>query len=358
MRIVTWFGAVVLVATHTLACETGTPAVEEAPDGGAATDGGGGGAVDDALTLDASSDGSPHDGGAADTSPTGPHGCVTTVSAGHHVHPCDGVRYDVEVSAACASGGCGLVLDVHGLTMNADQQDDNTSLRALGSARGYVVVQPTAPTGVIGPSWNPATDDDKVWAFVRDAIAAFAIDPKRVHVTGFSQGGAMTFRLVCKHAAEIASAAPIAAADAKSLSSNTPPFRLDCGFEGTDMPSRPVPMLHMHGVKDGLVPIAKGRQQRDAILAWMGETTTQVLVDATTHQWTRYTSATHGVYEYLEHQYVTSSTTLAVPIAGHCFPGGKDLSGTLSRPLYFTCTPPTSFVWGEIVLDFFASHAN
>src|SRR5690349_11551799 len=45
--------------------------------------------------------------------------CFTTHDPGHHVFPCDGIDYDVEVPATCPPAGCGLIVDVHGLTMSA-----------------------------------------------------------------------------------------------------------------------------------------------------------------------------------------------------------------------------------------------
>ena len=42
-----------------------------------------------------------------------PVGCVTTVAAGHHALRCDGITWELEISPACARGGCGLVVDVH-----------------------------------------------------------------------------------------------------------------------------------------------------------------------------------------------------------------------------------------------------
>src|ERR1041385_8295746 len=70
--------------------------------------------------------------------------CLPDPSAGHHVYACNGIDFDVEVPAACTNGGCGIILDVHGLTMSAGMEDANTELRSRGRAAGYVVVQPSA----------------------------------------------------------------------------------------------------------------------------------------------------------------------------------------------------------------------
>jgi len=251
--------------------------------------------------------------------------CVVDTNPGHHLFECDGIKYDLETPPICTGGGCGVVLDVHGLTMTADQEDKSTKLRVLGSGHGFVVVQPTAPRGLIGPSWTPVTDDAKVWAALGAVRAALKVDPERVHVTGFSQGGAMTLRLLCAHGDEIASAAPVAAADGRSLDGNVPPFRLD---------------------------------QRDAILAWLGTVTDSVVASDASFTRTRYASAAKGVvFEYVQHGYVVTPPILPVAIGGHCLPGGDDLRGQVSgESMFFSCAPPNGFVWGEILMDFFIAH--
>jgi hypothetical protein len=128
------------------------------------------GAAPDASTSQA-------DDAAPDTQSPAPVGCISSVTAGHHAFDCDGVHYDVEVSPACASGGCGLILDVHGLTMNGPQEDASSQLSALGAARGYVVVQPTAPASSLGPSWTPATLMNRVCAWMVP-ISVSAIGPR------------------------------------------------------------------------------------------------------------------------------------------------------------------------------------
>lgn len=309
----------------------------------------------DASVTDA---GASLDAGAVDGGSPRPTGCVTSVLAGHHTFTCAGFRFDVEVPSACALGGCGLVLDLHGLTMDAAQLDRSTGLRALAAPNRMIVAQPTAAASVLGPSWNPATDDDKVWAAVGALRSAYAVDARRVHVTGFSQGGAMTFRLLCAHGDEIASAAPVAAADAASLDSNVAPFRLDCPFDTTRSPSRPLSVLQMHGTKDGLVPIAKGREQRDAVLSWLGAATQSVVTASASHRHTRYTSASKRVvFEYLEHDWeITRPLLPLVRVAGHCYPGGDDQGPSAGHQLYFSCAPPNAFDWGALVMNFFTEN--
>jgi poly(3-hydroxybutyrate) depolymerase len=286
-----------------------------------------------------------------------PVGCVTDVSAGHHRFACKGIDYDVEVPASCAAGGCGMVIEVHGMTMDADQQDKNTGLRALGIQHGFIVVQPTAPMSAVGRSWTPWVDDAKVWEVVQDARTAFAVDPRRIHVTGFSQGGAMTWRMICKHADVIASAAPVAAADASSWTV-MPPYILDCPFTQASSPVAQIAILQMHGRSDSVVAFAKGASQRDAVLqGWQMQQ--QVVVSSDEHHdWTRYANAQATIYEFIEHDYLATLALVPVAFAGHCLPGSTDLNtnATPGETMFFGCAPPNGFIWGEAMMQFFLAH--
>lgn len=309
--------------------------------------------------VDAGASDAGVDAGIVDAGTPKPVGCVSNIGAGHRTFVCSGVTYEVEIPTACsANGGCGVIFDIHGATMNATGMEKSTQLRVLGKAAGYVVVQPTAPLTFIGNSWTPATDDAKVWTFTQQLLEALVIDRKRIHFTGFSQGGAMTWRILCAHADVIASAAPIAAADGQSLTSTSPPFTLDCPFDSAASPSQQVPILQMHGTTDGLVPFGKATQQRDAVIAkWSFGSPTVIASDAK-HTWTRFTNATGMVFEFLQHDYVVPPPLVFVPLQGHCIPGGKDLpiNASLGQTMYFSCAQPNAFEWGKAVLQFFIDH--
>ncbi len=354
---------VILCATAAWLSACGSDPAPVTPDGGGSgNDGGRTDAGTDAGVFDAGlPDAGPVDAGVPDAGPAqvpAAVGCVTSVTAGHHAFPCSGVTYEVEISPACAAGGCGVVLDVHGATMTADAQDKSTKLRSLAPPLGFVVVQPSAPALLGVPSWTPSTDDPKVWAFVGQLRQALVIDPKKIHMTGFSQGGAMTLRFLCAHADVLASVAPIAAADGQTLTLLTPPFVLDCPFTGTGAgrPSQQLPVLQMHGTADGLVPFAKGQQQRDAALTAWGLGSPTVVSTSAAHTHTRYTSASGGLYEFLQHDFLASAYVPA--IYGHCIPGGDDViaNGSLGQSLFFSCAPPNAFAWGQVVMQFFVAH--
>src|SRR5205814_1357185 len=137
-----------------------------------------------------------------------------------------------------------------------------------GRAHGYLVVQPNANPDPPLASWKPATDDDKIFAFIQLAASVFHADPNRIHFTGFSQGGAMTWRFLCKHADLFASVAPAAEAA--------------CAFSGADLPAREIPVLYMHGTVDGLVDFKSiAIPQRDAVIAgWKMDAGTMIAGDS------------------------------------------------------------------------------
>lgn len=277
-----------------------------------------------------------------DAGPPATEGCFSDVSPGHHVFACDGVTYDVELSSACATGGCGLIFDVHGATMNAASEDLNTNLRALGAAAGYVVVQPTGPATAFGPQWQPTRDDPKVFAFLVLTMRVMRIDAHRVHFTGFSQGGFMTWRMLCAHADVLASVAPAAACGA---------LFPQCPFTPTARPSQEIPVLYVHGSRDNIVPACSG-VMRDAVVAgWSMTPAGAVSMDAD-YTWSRYSSASGNVFEFIDHSYSARSLILG----GHCLPGSPDLSAFTYSTSGYGCDHTSPIVWGEAVLAFFQAH--
>ncbi|HZU85187.1 MAG TPA: hypothetical protein VE987_19780 [Polyangiaceae bacterium] len=307
-------------------------------DGGARSDGG--------LTLLAPSLDGPPVMADALLPPPSPSGCIDDPSAGDHKYTCDSIVYDVRVPDACETSACGLIVDVHGFTMSGQMEDDNTNLRALGAMYGYIVVQPNANPAPPLASWNPATDDDKVWAFMQLAEQVFRVDAKRVHFTGFSQGGWMTFRFLCKHSDALASIAPAAA---NSISDGADPC-----WKGGILPAKQIPILYMHGTKDALVNFpSTAIPQRDAIVSQWGMNPGTVVASDPQYVWTRYQNAAGVTFEFLQHDYAAQSPLLV----GHCFPGSMDLAGGQPGQLFgFACVPPNAFTWGEAAMKFFLAH--
>jgi poly(3-hydroxybutyrate) depolymerase len=269
-----------------------------------------------------------------------------------HNVACDGVTYDVAIPSRCITRACGLIVDVHGGTMSGPMEDKNTNLSALGNQHGYIVITPSAAVGL----WNAATDDTKVFAFLNTVKGALHADPDRVHITGMSQGGYMSWRFLCQHTEVFASIAPAAAAGAANISPE-----VGCTFTGQDVPSREIDLLYMHGTADALVNFPNAVTLRDAVLAhYRMESGVKVAGD-TQYTRTRYTAPGGHIFEFIQHDYVSDSAVgippLGIAIKGHCFPGSDDQTITLPNQLMaFGCKPPTAFDWGEEVMKFFIAH--
>jgi polyhydroxybutyrate depolymerase len=141
-----------------------------------------------------------------------------------------------------------LVVDLHGYTSWAEEQATRTKWGAKADTEKFIVVDPDG----IDKSWNAticcgtamASMIDDV-AFMRAVVTristALCIDPKRVYLSGHSNGGMMTFKLGCQAADIFAAIAPVAGA--------TP-------APGMCHPSRPISVAMIRALQDGSVPYA------------------------------------------------------------------------------------------------------
>jgi polyhydroxybutyrate depolymerase len=147
-----------------------------------------------------------------------------------------------------------LVLDLHGLTSNSSQQAGLSGFREKSNQVGFIVAWPQG----VRDSWNAfgccgtadfLNIDDP--AFLRAVVARISqlgrIDPKRVYITGLSNGGFMTHRMACVAADIFAAAAPVSA----PLNTTT----------STCRPSRQITVVAFHGLNDGIVPYNGGSFQ-------------------------------------------------------------------------------------------------
>jgi polyhydroxybutyrate depolymerase len=143
-----------------------------------------------------------------------------------------------------------VVLALHGAVMNGKMMEAFSGLTATAEKHGFVVVYPNGTgAGNILLAWNsgvfpakltkePADDVGMIGKLLDDLATVVKVDPKRVYCTGMSNGGMMSYRLAAEMSERIAAIAPVA---------------------GTIVveryqPRRPVPVLHLHGTKDTLVP--------------------------------------------------------------------------------------------------------
>ena len=131
----------------------------------------------------------------------------------------DGIyrSYRLYVPAAFKSPMRPLVINMHGFTSNAIQQEFYTGFDQVADTAGIYVVYPQG-TYVNGTAfWNidypgtPAVNDVKFVSALIDTLAKrYPVDESRVYATGFSNGGYMSHVLGIRLNNKIAAIASVA----------------------------------------------------------------------------------------------------------------------------------------------------
>ena len=199
---------------------------------------------------------------ANETRAVAPAGCVPLAPGNHRLAPIDGRVAVVVHVGATAKAGAPLVLALAGADQTGPAFADYTGYSRLADRNGFSVAYPTASGA--RPFWNmsgtlPGKPDDV--AYLRRVIAATVTatcaDPHRVGVTGVSNGAGMSAKLACDAADLIAAAAPVAGG---------------YGSLPACHPSRPVPILEVHGVVDQVVPYnGKGAAAYGAVSTFLAQ---------------------------------------------------------------------------------------
>jgi polyhydroxybutyrate depolymerase len=144
-----------------------------------------------------------------------------------------------------------LVFLFHGYTMTASEIAAATHFAATADKHGMIVAFPNGiqksfnAGDCCGTAQSDNVDDVAFTSAMIDALATdYCIDAKRVFSAGFSNGGFLSYRLACELSDRIAAVAPVAGG-----------LRIDVAACN---PKRPVPVLHIHGTSDLLVPYDGG----------------------------------------------------------------------------------------------------
>jgi len=143
-----------------------------------------------------------------------------------------------------------LVIMMHGGFGNGAQAERSYNWDEKADQEGFVVAYPDG----IGRSWNAGSTccghaaRDKVddVAFITDLIKTIShdenINPKRVYLTGMSNGAAMSYRYACEGTYPIAAIGPISGS-----------------FSYTCAKPHPVSVMEIHGADDKNIPLAGGQ---------------------------------------------------------------------------------------------------
>jgi len=150
-----------------------------------------------------------------------------------------------------------LVISMHAAALWPATQMETSQWNKVADEHGLIVVYPSGTTlrgggtGVLPKVWllRPEANLVANVRFISELIdtleAAYNIDPTRIYVNGFSNGGAMAFALSCTLSHRIAAVGTVSAAQDQR------PWSW-CAD------SRPVPLINFHGTAD-LVPYNGGK---------------------------------------------------------------------------------------------------
>lgn len=249
-----------------------------------------------------------------------------------HDFVCKGIEFWVTVPKQCSSRACGLILNIHGATMTDHAtMEQATNMIAVASKQDFIVVHPHAMSG----TWDIPNDKESIFATLQELISAFDVDTTRVHSTGYSQGGQISWALGCEHADVLASIAPAEEINRQS----------DC-WKTDKRPARELSVLFTFGRQDSIAGGFDAAQMQVDQYVAAGMLSGPVDIGGTAGgnwQRQRWTSASGHVLEFLAHNYTNPL------IAGHCLVNPQAMT-------YVNCSAPLDYNWADEVVTFFVAH--
>jgi polyhydroxybutyrate depolymerase len=248
-----------------------------------------------------------------------------------------------------------LVIMLHPRSDYARQFEVYSGMSAKADREGFVVVYPNGTGDEADPalSWNagfccgyPLLHDLDDVGFIQklldQLLTQYAINPRKVFVAGWSNGGMLAYRL----AAELPDRLAAIATDAASIGGQTKEF---IPYYTVPQPKDRLPVLVLHGRIDPVVPYAGG-------LNTMGDATFTSVRDSIAF-WAEHNRCSEPpAEEYLDIRGIVRTTyahcaddtnvvLYTVPDGGHVYFGGLQelLTNLRSRNIYAT----------DIIWDFF-----
>ncbi|MHC4427100.1 MAG: extracellular catalytic domain type 1 short-chain-length polyhydroxyalkanoate depolymerase [Planctomycetota bacterium] len=240
-----------------------------------------------------------------------------------------------------------LLIVLHRLFESGQAMAYMTSFNLIADREGFIVAYPNA----LGGSWDTFGGDFHddvrfVLAVIEKVASVHSIDRDRIYVTGASNGGFMTHVLACAAPETFAAVAPV-----KGL--------LPAAIAREAATGPPMPILIIHGTKDGLVPYdarsVLGHETLnvdDAVAYWAARNgcnptpAVEELEDRDPGDRTRVTVERYGGGD-------APVVLYRVEGGGHTWPGGREpslgiLTGRMSRDLTAS----------DVIWEFFAAHGR
>ena len=163
-------------------------------------------------------------------------------------------RYFAHIPLNDVNGPRPIVFVLHGGGGNIEDMVIYSQMNKISDKYGFILIYPEGSGRIVGgkifAAWNTGQSDlvttsNDVAFFselIDDVSKRINIDKNKIYVSGISNGGRMTYRLACELSDKIAAIAPIAGNE----------FFFECN------PTRSVPTIHFHGLKDPCSPYIGG----------------------------------------------------------------------------------------------------
>ena len=136
-------------------------------------------------------------------------GCTLTPTGGTVTRVLGARTYLLHVPAGLSGTEVPLLLSLHGFGSNGSQDELNTGWSAFADAHGFIVAYPQGQGSAWSGAWDPYTAGTPDVAFLRQVVSdissRWCVDPKHVHVDGWSNGAVMSQRAACDAAETFAS---------------------------------------------------------------------------------------------------------------------------------------------------------
>lgn len=134
-----------------------------------------------------------------------------------------------------------LLFVFHGLGGNMESSYNNSKFYQIAEKENFIVVHPNG----ISSQWNAVSASNNidvkfVEALIVELENKYKVDTKRIYSCGMSNGGYFSFLLACELTDKIAGIASVTGLMFQNVLANC-------------IPSRPIPILQIHGTEDALV---------------------------------------------------------------------------------------------------------
>ena len=141
-----------------------------------------------------------------------------------------------------------LMLNFHGFGGSASDYIREADMRSLAEAETFILIYPQGSSLDGLPHWNacPLGGDNKsdaddfgfIEAIINEISSQYNLDMERIYAAGYSNGGMMAYGLANYKSDLVAAVASVSGVMLECIGST----------------SHPMPVLHLHGTSDGVLP--------------------------------------------------------------------------------------------------------